>query len=64
MRRGSDTKRGRGVAVQPTMTDYRGYTMRWQPGGRTTIRSHDSADVKIFNSLDKARTYIDQKENK
>lgn len=48
--------------MQPETTDYRGYTMRWQPGGRTIIRSHDCADVKIFNSLDKARTYIDNKE--
>lgn len=47
--------------MQPETTEYRGYTMRWQPGGRTIIRSHDSADVKIFNSLDKARTYIDNK---
>lgn len=50
--------------MQPTMTEYQGYTLQWQPGGRTTIRSHDSADVKIFNSLDKAKSYIDQKENK
>lgn len=50
--------------MQPETTEYRGYTMRWQPGGRTIIRSHDSADVKIFNSLDKARTYIDNKEKR
>lgn len=50
--------------MQPEMTEYRGYMLRWQPGGRTIIRSHDSADVKIFNSLDKAKAYIDQKENK
>ena len=50
--------------MQPTMTEYRGYMLRWQPGGRTTIRSHDSTDVKIFNSLDKAKAYIDQKESK
>lgn len=50
--------------LEPTISDYRGYTMRWQPGGRTTIRSHDSADVKIFNSLGKAKAYIDSKEQK
>ncbi|MDN6359080.1 hypothetical protein [Yaniella sp.] len=48
--------------LEPTTTDYRGYTIRWQMGGRTIIRSHDSADVKIFNSLGKAKAYIDNKE--
>lgn len=56
----ADTWRS-GATMRPTMTEYRGYTMRWQPGGRTIIRSHDSTDVKIFNSLDKAKTYIDNK---
>jgi hypothetical protein len=42
---------------------YRGYLIQQRIGGRVLIRSDDGADIKLFTGVDKAKNYIDTKEN-